>query len=171
MESNIPHPDTRCCYNCHFLMAYQHRADGDHAIFEISLDKRTKLLDATEKQHIHNIIGPANFLGCKKWIWKHNRRTKSPIPLASDLTRDHGDSCFFHRYTEGMSFGATEVLEARAADRREAERDRDLTRHALNLSRRAFWISFAALIVSIAATIGTLLWNIWAHFNPVPPSP
>lgn len=166
MKSDTPHPANRCCYNCHFLMSYQYRADGDHAIFAKSFGDRTKLLAATEKQHIHEIIGNANFLGCQKWVWHHHQETKHLEPLAPFLTQNRADCCFFHDYTEGMSFEAGTMLEAREADRREAERDRDLTRHSLKLSRRAFWISFVALIVSIAATCATLIWNIWAHFHP-----
>ncbi|MCD6406171.1 MAG: hypothetical protein J7M19_10125 [Planctomycetes bacterium] len=61
-----------------------------------------------------------------------------------------------------MFLPAAVELERRAADRREAERDRALT-------RGAFWVAFAALVVSILATVATLAWNIWTHFYPATP--
>jgi hypothetical protein len=171
MKSDIPQTESACCYNCHFLICYQ-RQENKKRPHHISCDNRNKLLKATQKQEVHDIIGSESFLGCQKWVWEHHRRTKSPIHVAAILTEERGESCFFHQHTNGMSFDAATTLEAREADRREAERDRNLTRHALELSNRAFKISIVALIVSIAATCATLAWTIWAHYNPgSPPSP
>ena len=45
-----------------------------------------------------------------------------------ELERDRDEDCYFYPIRQSMSLDAAEELEKRAADRREAERDRELTR-------------------------------------------
>lgn len=160
MKSDTPHPDTHCCYNCHFLTTLTQ----DHPYSPLDHKKRAELLKATDATMLGKIIGPNTKWGCLKDVWTH--KPSGPFPIAPILTQERKDRCLFYPHTHKMTFDIAEVLEARDANRREAERDRDLTRHSLKLSYRAFKISIVALAVSIIATCATLAWNIWAHYHP-----
>ncbi len=66
------------------------------------------------------------------------------------LTRDRGESCFFYPHSPWMSLPAGTEVERRADDRREAEKDRALT-------RKAFLVAAIALVVSIVATVASII--------------
>ena len=68
----------------------------------------------------------------------------------TDWVRDRTDECFFFPHLDGRGLKSTVELETCAASRREAEKDRLWT-------RRAFYVTFAALVVSILATITDII--------------
>jgi hypothetical protein len=86
----------------------------------------------------HNVWGP--------WLCLENKH------MFTEVMKPRG-KCFFFEYLDGMGMPVAVELERRAAAQREAEKDRALT-------RRAFWVAFAALLVSIAATIANIIVQI-----------
>ena len=77
------------------------------------------------------------------------------------MTVNRAGKCFFYPYAQRMSLEAASELERRDTEHREGRLDRQLT-------RRAFRVAFAALIVSILATLAGLVWDIWKHHHPAP---
>ena len=73
-----------------------------------------------------------------------------------------GSPVFFHRYVPWMSLSAGVELERRAADRREGEKDRELTRQTAGAANRA---AVAAIIVAIAMAVASWASLIWRHFT------
>ena len=158
MKQDPPNIPEKCCLRCHFLKKWMREENGKEICFELSTEERQCLL-VGEKWNTSPVPWS---LACHKNVWDSaNFRKDSCRDIPVITTQDRGESCFFYPHTPGMFFPAAVVLEERAANRREAERDRALT-------RRAFWVAFTALIVSILATIVNLIWNVWNHFHPLP---
>ena len=149
----------KCCLSCHFLLKRSYVGPEDHA-FSVTCGERRKLAEGTDPGEV---FGNERNMECSKHVWDYaNLHIDLRRHIRELLQQDRGESCFFYPFAEGMFLPAAVELERRAADRREAERDRALT-------RGAFWVAFAALVVSILATVATLAWNIWTHFYPATP--
>ncbi len=103
-----------------------------------------------------------NYLYCACDVWSIATGPEGAEKAKKHVLQPWDDSCFYFPYSPKMSCPTAKELERRAANRREAEKDRKLT-------RRAFWVAFTALVVSILATLANLLWNIWTHFHPFKP--
>ena len=141
----------KCCLNCHFLV--KTRGDDKCLVAEDRHVLRSGGTPCQDEQK-HDIA-------ClhRVWRWSSLLSPEERSDLHGEVTRDRGESCFFHPYTHGMALKPARALERRNAISRDAEKDRKLT-------RKAFRVAFVALIVSILATLATLIWNIWAHFHP-----
>jgi hypothetical protein len=90
------------------------------------------------------------------------------------LVRNREEECFFYDYAPGMPIDVAAELERRAADRREAERDRELTRQALQKtdtalshSGRKNGIALAALVITTLAVLGNIAITLWNQFHSV----
>jgi len=138
-------PD-RCCLNCQFFLKRVHAmglAGG-----EITSDERKTLEQRFTKgsgKWLMDVVG----FKCHQGVYDK----KDASDWDQILPKDRKESCFFFPYHEGMDVKAADVLERRIADRCEAERDRALT-------KRAFWVAFAALVVSILATIASIIVQV-----------
>jgi len=75
------------------------------------------------------------------------------------MTKNRAGKCFFYPYEQRMSLEAAAELERRETEHLEGKRDRQLT-------RRAFWVAFAALIASVCAALAGLVWDIWKYHHP-----
>ena len=141
-------PKKRCCLECHFLKQWMRDKNGETYSFETSLSQRTRLAAGENPK---TVLLPDHSLACHQQVWDTaNFREDSDKNVQGIVTAERGESCFFFPRTPGMFFLAAAKLEHRVADRREAERDRFLT-------RRAFYVAFGALIVSIVATIANIV--------------
>ena len=150
MKQNFSNIPDKCCNRCHFLEKWE-RSSGSKTCFAVSTEERQRLLAGNEWNTNSHVPWS---LACNKGVWDSaNFRKDSNCDLHTITTEDRGESCFFYPRTPGMFFPAADELEERVANRREAERDRALTRHTL-------WVAIAALIVSILATT-------WAYFHPL----
>jgi hypothetical protein len=143
----------KCCLNCHFLEIWTPGPDAQGWHSFVSNEKRAKL---AENPWI--VFGEQSALQCFQGVWDSANLGEDKPDTRAMLTCDRNEVCFFYPYTPAMYFPVAKELERRAAGLREAEKDRALT-------RRAFRVAFAALIVSILATVATLAWNIWVHYH------
>jgi len=164
MSIGNPHIPTQCCLNCHFLETWHRDDSGETWHSAVSETERDQLGNG---EHPHVIFEQDQVLACYKRVWDHanlpeaTRKRVKEKGIRTLLAQRRGYSCFFYPHTPGLFLPAASTLERRTADRRAAEKDRALT-------RRAFRVAFAALIVSIAALLANLFWNIWAHYHPYP---
>jgi len=141
----------RCCLNCVFL--YDPSQDGKP---KPSLDRQTR-----DRLRVSDPIGNRT-LQCYQEVWDAKAVKDEPESKLDRLLReDRGEFCLFYPYKPNVFPAAAKHLERRAADRQEAERDRALT-------RRAFWVAFAALMVSIFAILAQLTWDICKHIHSCP---
>ena len=164
-----------CCLNCDFLVT---KENPDHP-FSINEQERKCLLseltkDKRDPRRMTNDV--LSKYKCYKSIWEQGgieqevknqpaeangttTKGQSKIWDCSQVIQDRGDSCFFFLYELRRRLVATAELEGRVSTRREAEKDRKLT-------RRAFLVAFFALIISFLAFVANLIWNAWAHYHP-----
>jgi len=154
----------KCCLNCNFLAnTIENRPNW------ISREDRERLRGGEDL-----LIKAQRFLGCYHNIWDEANPLRLDFEeLRRVLVKDRGYSCFFYQFTHGLFFQAAETLERRAADRREAEADRDLSREALELTqkglrytRRALWVAVIALIVSAIMSIVSLCFTAGQNDRP-----
>ena len=179
---NVP---PKCCLNCHFMMADE---DG-YPVPETKRREWRGMLTGNTKIMTETDL-PREILGqfrCFKGVWCKRSQVQDAkqemykaadasqgIPdlswRPSQLIEDRGDRCFFYPHTDRLSMEAANELERREAGRREAEKDRKLTRYA-------FYVAFAALVASSmvgAANLGWSFitgiirasWTVWANFHP-----
>lgn len=133
-----------CCARCHFFCVYvvkyndKTKEEGPTPELLSSQDIRDflendfKLLNPkAQKMGNWNLSpgSPKKFLGCYHAVWKadgvdQNGQTLTPVP--DEMTTNRRDFCFFYHKVDGMSFKAANTLEHRAANRREADKDRAL---------------------------------------------
>ncbi len=162
MNAIEPYLVTPCCVNCHFLMKW----DRDLSSLQGNPSAPQELKDFVTAQERGALrkdggleafgnedgrIGSYN-LACYQNVWDSaNFRKDSPRDIRIIVTRNRGESCFFYPYTPGMFFPAAAELERREADRREAKRDRGLTKWSIILG------IIAALV---GAAIGSILTAI-----------
>ena len=73
---------------------------------------------------------------------------------AEFLVKDRGELCFFFPFREGIWMEVAETLEARSADRREAERDRKWVRWGV-------WVAAVALAGPVVVKILGVIWKWW----------
>ena len=114
------------CLNCHFLMKWDRLPNGGEIKLELAHDERSRLArgEAPEK-----VLGGNYSPACSQNVWDWaNRRQDAEDDIVRVLTDDRGETCFFYQHTPGMSFLAAAELERRRVDRREAQRDRNLTK-------------------------------------------
>ncbi len=115
-----------CCRDCHFLMKWDRTHNGLELKMETAQDERLRLAQGKD---LNSVIGDNYSIACFQNVWDWaNRRKDSDDNLQRVLTRDRGETCFFYPHTPGMFFPAAAELERREADRREAKRDRKLTK-------------------------------------------
>jgi len=151
MKQKIPNIPDKCCLNCHFLKRWMRERDGREINMEVSFQERQLLAEGKEWNTHPNVPWS---LACHQNVWDAaNFREDSCKDIKVITTKDRGESCFFYPYIPGLFFPAARELERRVADRREAEKDRALT-------RRAFYVALCALIVSILATIANIIIQI-----------
>jgi hypothetical protein len=152
MTVDGPELPEECCMNCHFLRKNVLIGKAEGSRHELSSADRAALRRCRGRESAEAFAAYTQaFLCLYDVVSTMDKRlvgAKENIPR--DLTADRRDQCFFYPFHEGMSFETAQILEMRAANRREAERDRALT-------RRAFWVAFAALVVSIMATIASIV--------------
>ena len=150
MTKDLPN---NCCLRCVFLHSVNSEKPIQSLSKKVREDIKVKKSNMLQLQCYQGVWGPKT-LGNPQ-----NQGNSQYEDFYRLLTEDRGELCLFYLYTENQSPAAAKVLEIRAADRREATKDRHLT-------RRAFWIASLALVVSIYAIVGNMIWNIWAHFYP-----
>lgn len=115
-----------CCRDCHFLMKWDRSADGGEIKMPISVNERARL---ARGEPAETVVGTNYSLACFHDVWDWaNRRSDSENDLVRVITLERGESCFAYPHTPGMFFPAAAELERRQADRREAQRDRRLTK-------------------------------------------
>mgnify|MGYP006304227953 CR=1 len=90
---------------------------------------------------------------CAQGVWRYHR-AGDLVGTDTILTVDRGQKCFYYPYEEtGLKLDAAKELERRRKDRREAEKDRRLTRHMV----------FLTLILA-ACSIGALALNSCVNY-------
>ncbi len=153
----IPDAPENCCLNCDFLV---NKTNPDHP-FSIGQPERQGLWDglgeSDPKTMTEDILAKYR---CHMGVWEQGSIEASNVWDCSQVIEDRGGDCFFYPHEHRRRLDVTVKLERRAADRREAKEDRKLT-------RKAFWVAFAALIAAILATLANFLWNVWTHFHPL----
>jgi hypothetical protein len=123
---------------------------GQFWTHEVSREQRCRLVAGESPE---NVILPEHHLLCAKDAWDAaNFRPDSITDISQVLTLDRSDTCFFFPHSPGMFLSAATEVERRLSGRREAEKDRALT-------RRAFWVALAALVVSILANVANVMLN------------
>jgi hypothetical protein len=140
------------CLNCEFLLVCISSTTAFGPVTE------ERHLSVTEVSRLRQGDGRKAVLGngrlmCARHVWAVtpvDSQTDDTMQLILEQPRD--DSCFFYPRSRGIQRAAAEELERRAADRREAEKDRQLTRWA-------FYVALGALIVSILTNLGSCAWS------------
>jgi len=153
-------PD-KCCLKCHFL---EHVLREDMKELDNGTDFQhlTSALTGHRETIVNGIQGqnsPSNLFRMFKchfaiwgpWLCLENKH------MFQEVMKRRND-CFFFPYADGMSIPVAVELEKRRAEQDKAEKDRALT-------RKAFLIAIAALIVSIIALIANLVWDVWKYFH------
>jgi hypothetical protein len=140
MNEQPPSLPQACCLNCVFLRD----VDGTGTpLPSLGQELRNSLKEG-------HPIGKRN-LGCYRGIWGKKTVVDQPdSELAEFLTRDQDDRCLFYPYALDLCPGPARQLEQRAADRREAERDRALTRDEAAKDRKL--TRWAVIFAGVAAT-------------------
>ena len=147
----------KCCLKCHFMERHFPQQSAGWLTLSVTEEERAQLQAGSLPPQVFSSVECA--LACYRGVWDHANLGKDvPSGLRSLLAQERGETCFFYPYTPGMFFPAARVLERRNADRREAEKDRKLTRNA-------FRVALIALIASILTTILTFIWNGCAHHH------
>jgi hypothetical protein len=172
----------RCCKGCHFLAKltppnmHTSRSDSSPSSSELSDFDRECLAGGPPAS---SVVGESSSIACYLHVWDQGylttdgqKKTQTEI-----ISGERGESCFFYPYTPGMLFPAAVELERRQSNRREAERDRELTRQEGNvnrtqtaretgkdrrLTRRLVWITAGALLLSFVTT-GVSCLDRWQH--------
>jgi len=156
----------------------------------VSWDERQALAKGAD---VHEVAKPLGALACYKNVWDSaNRARDQQVSVDKALIQERAETCFFYRHVPGMFFPAASELEQRAAERREAQKDRLVTRgegkrgrrlarsegqrdrqlsqeegaQERELTRRAVHYMQIAVWVSVVATFLTLVWNVIMYFNP-----
>ena len=154
MKRNIP---DKCCANCEFLIRVQ--------TIEAEPESQERLVPLSDGERIgfHQGHLPEQlFCGtrdtysafrCARNVWNEHRIM---MDVRQVLTKDRSESCFFYPCSDGISLDAATELERRAVDRREAERDRALTRDTAKSARRASW---AAITVAVLSGVFNVAWR------------
>lgn len=150
----------RVCPDCHFVCRWSRQIDSRKSCFEMSQEDR-ETLRVVKKAFC--LADKGYTIGCYFGVWDAGEPTPQEPGSTRDLdcyvSKPRGEKCFYFGYTPGMGFAAAEELQRRAADRREAARDRALT-------RKAIWVAVAALIASIVIATATLSCDIWKYYQP-----
>jgi len=170
-------PD-RCCINCHFCMKYVSgfiRGEPNSPLRgELECHERDTLRKRFATDGSDWIMGDG--FACHHGVYDIH----DPMAAAAwheILPLDRGDTCFFYLFVEGMSQEATVVLEKRTVDRREAEKDRHLTRETANAARRTAKAAIIVACISAAISLGVFLWSrlspqpVQVHVKSLPAVP
>lgn len=146
MSHSDPSLPARCCRSCHFFMAQPRNSAVIHCVTTEERDN----LDAGRDTDWFSA-------SCERDVWRCKAPCTSELAFRTDIRRDRGEECFFYPHTPGMRGQAAQELERRAAGRREAEKDRRLTRDALRQSKRAAkaakWTAIAAIIAALGSWV------------------
>ena len=153
----------KCCLSCHFLSQWDRapRSNTQERRDPLTFDQRKRLARGDEPQKVASRADCV--LGCAHNVWDANNWRQDVYESITDIVpRTVNEDCFFLPYRPGMPWPTAKELERREANRREAGKDRQLT-------RRAFQVAFGALLVSITAFVANLIWNIWVYSHPAIP--
>ena len=174
-----------CCLKCHFLAWTRKQKGWEQARVESTLEsvpesERRRFTEQPQTIPPERYVKRDQMSGsstggtteviysfrCFMGAWKQRPKKENTQSL---WTRERGESCFFFAFTPELSLEAAKELERREANRREAERDRaltrdslGLTRESLRLTRRTSWVAVCALIVTILVAIANIIVNILA---------
>lgn len=148
-------PNRECCRHCHFFgQLLRNEKDGQKWTNFYSLDLATRAGFEAGTYPLSVLRAS----GCGRGVWSpaYDQLQGVNEDLREKIRVNRAGRCFFLQYSIGMTLDtAIEIQRSNAADYRAAE-DRKLT-------RRAFWISVAALIVSVLSDLG---WSVYSHFHP-----
>ncbi len=148
------------CVDCHFLMKWDRKPPVGDVKLPIAHDERSRLARSEPPE---KLLGENYSIACYHNVWDWaNRRKDSEKDLVRVLTSDRGETCFFYPHTPGMFFPAAAELERREASRREARRDRQLT-------KRGILITVVAAVICVV--LGAVLTKALGEcFAPAPTS-
>jgi len=158
---------THCCLACHFLRRYIVTKGDKSFVTEswIPLDERKRLRDNVPKTTREpRADGGHVSYWCEKSVWEAPR-SGDDAPPGTELTIDREGSCFFFPYHDGMAREMARILEPQFATRREAEKDRELTRDTARFAVRASW---AAVAIAIIVGGGNIGWGVYQYLKPRP---
>ena len=169
MNTKAKRTPKHCCLNCHFLVHPDFDDTARITAHEVKEPERKNIFENC----FDGNIGEVRW-ACMKGVWHEDEYGPTEDEEAIKFIKqkfflDRQDSCFFYKYCTGMPQGVAEELERRAADRREAEKDRALTRKAFWVAVIALGVSIFATAVNVVVTFINMIWSIWAHYHP--PSP
>lgn len=165
----------KCCLNCHLLAARNEKGDWESAPFSEREELKTG-----DENCIRTHVTMLHSYSCHKGVFLpakslhdviEDMRTRPQIVQSADyerLTEERRETCFFYPFQPRMSLAAGDELERRASDRREADKDREvtrlegvedrkLTRGALRIARRNYRIAVAAAVAAVGATIVAII--------------
>lgn len=154
----MPDP-IECCAGCHFLVK-------EFRTLPAAVGTMTDYLEPEERDRARRddfgwLAPPREYvLTCKHGVWEpgfHHPREPWGVLLARIERRDR---CFYLPFDRNMLMPAAVTLQERRQAHREAERDRELTRHALQQTRVSIWVAVAALALSLALQVwqGVKAW-------------
>ena len=139
----MPGAPKASCVNCHFFQ--QNTLEGSrHFVREVSHGDRdlTKKGDLSWKERTSEHV-------CVREVWAEGFKMPESGWHTHLVEVDRKEKCFFWEYTPGMLNRGAEELQKRAAETKEATRDRRLTIGGL-------WIAAMALVVSVIFQIVSL---------------
>ncbi len=145
--------DGKNCLGCHFLCHWR--------VISPQLDSLLQKHPLTNKHRDELTRGvvPSDLNGqnieCAVEVW-----TRELNPQIGDVVKEaRGTTCFYLGYCKGMLYPAAVTIERREADRREAEKDRFLTRQTAVAARRTAIAAIIVAAISAAISLGTSLWS------------
>lgn len=139
----MPHLLEACCLNCVFL--YEELRDHKGSQPSLTQDVR----DALREGYLPRPIE----LQCYQGIWGPEAAAEQlNESLAQWLRKDRDELCLFYPYIHNLFPAAGKHLEKRAANQREADKDRRWVKWGV-------WVAAAGLFLNLA-------WNVYTHFAP-----
>lgn len=170
----------QCCWNCQFL-----KCDSESIIEGIQRDiSPTVTIEEYNKFHSdRNDLSPAKQERKHLYIHKDYLHKNTPDDAPASLICHHScfprmlsawstpeelerpreeGSCFFYPYS-GVSIETAIELEKRAVNRREAEKDRELTKtafeHSKKASRISTYVAIGAILIALASIIAPIVYD------------
>ena len=148
----LSHPK-EACISCHFFARRRLDAQLVQAL-SVSADER-KMLTAGDYTVITK--DPGAMLECWMKVWSPTTPIDEEKLFDAAVKTNRKDFCFYWPYHHLMSLDAGQTLQKRAAEAREASRDRRLTIYGL-------WIAGIALAISTAVQVREVIVNYFrAH--------
>lgn len=132
-------------------------------------------------------LGGDRNIKCHRGVWDPANHPEGEIfhDRRAEISKDRGEKSqepclLFYGYRPGMAFGTAiksqaladaqrEAAEDRKLTRDEAKKDRKQTKWALCVAIGTLIVTLVALVVSIATSAFTLIWDRYKFYNPNAP--